>query len=159
MPRRNSAFCKASTKSQICLKRVGVSFWMPTPWRLCFSRSASSRGRRLTSQLPLSQTSRLGLNCLWVRATVFTELTPAGRKRWDLSLLASFAAHVAILLVLAQRFASVRDLPHDVALGAPNSSGSGVIYLAPVGIERAVQPVPKPDLDLRASTPKIQAPK
>jgi periplasmic protein TonB len=90
---------------------------------------------------------------------VFAELMPAGRKRWDLSRLASFTAHVAVLLVLTHRFASVLDIPHDVALGAPNSSGSGVIYLAPVGIERAVQPVPKPERDLRASTPKIQTPK
>ena len=90
---------------------------------------------------------------------MFAELTPAGRKRWDWSLLASFAAHVAILLVLAHRFASVLDLPHDVALGAPNSSGNGIVYLVPVGAERAVQALPKPKLELRVAQVKTPIPK
>ena len=90
---------------------------------------------------------------------MFTELTPAGRKRWDWSLLSSFAAHVVILLVLAHRFASVLDVPHDVALGAPNSAGSGIVYLVPVGAERMSKPPEKPELDLRASKPKIALPK
>ncbi|MGA9567209.1 MAG: energy transducer TonB [Candidatus Korobacteraceae bacterium] len=91
---------------------------------------------------------------------MFSELTPSGRKRWDLSLLGSFAAHVVVLLVLTHHFGSGLDIPHDVALGAPNSSGSGVIYLAPVGFERAKQPPsPKPELDLHASALRTPVPK
>ncbi len=91
---------------------------------------------------------------------MFAELTPSGRKRWDLSQFGSFAAHVAIVLVLTHHFGSSLDIPHDVALGAPNSSGSGVIYLAPVGLERAKQPPPpKPELDLHASVLKTPLPK
>ncbi len=91
---------------------------------------------------------------------MFTELTPAGRKRWDLSLLGSFAAHVVVLLALTHHFGSGLDIPHDVALGAPNSLGSGIIYLAPVGIERAKEPPPpKPELNLHASALRTSAPK
>ena len=63
---------------------------------------------------------------------MFNELSPSGRKRWDLSLLVSFALHVVLLLVLTHRSAPVFVTPSDVALGTPGSSGT-VIYLAPIG--------------------------
>jgi TonB family protein len=88
---------------------------------------------------------------------VFTGLTPTNRKRWDLALLISFAAHVAFLLVLTHRSAPVFIMPSDVALGAPGSSGS-VIYLAPMGRESVVTTAAKPKLKLNASVPKFPPP-
>jgi TonB family protein len=44
-------------------------------------------------------------------------------------------------------------MPSDVALGTPGSSGT-LIYLAPVGAERAVSAPEKPRLALRVPTPK-----
>ena len=67
---------------------------------------------------------------------MFTQLTPTKRRRWDLSLLMSFAAHVVVVLILLHRPAPVFVMPSDVDLGTPGSSGS-VIYLAPIGPERA----------------------
>ena len=88
---------------------------------------------------------------------MFTGLTPTNRKRWDLALLISFAAHVVVLLVLTHRSAPVFIMPSDVALGTPGSSGS-VIYLAPVGRESAVATPAKPKLKLNASVPKVPPP-
>jgi TonB family protein len=85
---------------------------------------------------------------------VFTGLTPTNRKRWDLALVISFAAHLAVLLVLTHRSAPVFIMPSDVALGTPGSSGS-VIYLAPVGRESAVATRAKPKLKLNASSAKV----
>lgn len=83
---------------------------------------------------------------------MFTELTPTGRHRWDLSLLGSFAAHVALVLVLTHHSRPVFVMPSDVALGRPGSSGS-VIYLAPAGPKRAIAAPAKPRLELHASVP------
>ena len=76
---------------------------------------------------------------------MFSESIPEGRRRWDLSLLVSFAVHVAILLALGRRATPVFVMPSDVALGVPGSNGT-ITYLAPTGRERA-QPVrEKPSL-------------
>jgi len=88
---------------------------------------------------------------------VFTEPTPTDRKRWDLALLISFAAHLVALLVLTHRSAPVFIMPSDVDLGAPGSSGS-ITYLAPVGPESAVVTPAKPKLKLNASAPKVPPP-
>ena len=80
---------------------------------------------------------------------MFTELPPPNRKRWDFALLASFAAHVVALLVLAHRSKPIFVTPSDVALGTPWSSGS-IVYLAPTGSERKQVPIEKPKLQLLA---------
>lgn len=74
----------------------------------------------------------------------------SGRKRWDISLLLSFAAHCAVLLILLHRPAPVFVMPSDVDLGTPGSSGS-VIYLAPTGPERATATPVKPPDELSAA--------
>jgi TonB family protein len=88
---------------------------------------------------------------------LFTELAPAEPKRWDLSLVVSFAAHVAFVLVLFHRSAPVFIMPSDVALGTPGSSGT-VMYLAPVGPERLATAPAKPRLNLQTSPRKAPAP-
>ena len=88
---------------------------------------------------------------------MFTGLTPTDRKRWDLALLISFAAHVVVLLVLTHRPTPLFIMPSDVALGTPGSSGS-LIYLAPVGREGAVATPEKPKLKLSAAVPKDPPP-
>jgi len=77
----------------------------------------------------------------------------AGRRRWDFSLLVSFAVHVALLLVLTHRSTPIFVMPSDVALGTPGSSGT-VTYLAPTGAERAVPASENPQLSLHATAPK-----
>jgi TonB family protein len=79
------------------------------------------------------------------------------RRRWDLSLILSFAAHVLVILLITRHSRPVFVMPSDVALGAPGSTGS-VIYLAPTGAERAVPRPEKPRLNLRASIPKLPSP-
>jgi TonB family protein len=78
---------------------------------------------------------------------VFTELPPPDRKRWDVALLASFAAHVVALLVLTHHSKPVFVMPSDVALGTPGSSGS-IVYMAPTGPERKQEAVEKPMLQV-----------
>jgi TonB family protein len=86
------------------------------------------------------------------RAQLFEPPQQSAHKRWDISLLVSFAAHGVLLLVLTHHSAPVFIMPSDVALGTPASSGS-VIYLAPIGAERVVIAPEKPRLDLHASAP------
>jgi TonB family protein len=90
---------------------------------------------------------------------MFSELKPAFVKRRDFAVLASFAVHFAILLALAYHAAPVFLRPSDVALGMPNSSGTGIIYLAPAGTEHVSKPTRKPELDWTAAAPKIPLPK
>src|SRR5208337_3572095 len=85
---------------------------------------------------------------------MFTPLQPTGRSRWDLSLVASFAAHVVVILLLAHHSPPVFVMPSDVALGTPGSSGS-VIYLAPIGAEKSAAAPEKPKLTLHPSLAKI----
>jgi TonB family protein len=78
---------------------------------------------------------------------LFTELPPQNRKRWDLALLGSFAAHVVALLVLTHHSKPVFIMPSDVQLGTPGSSGS-IVYLAPTGPERKQEAFEKPKLQI-----------
>ena len=64
----------------------------------------------------------------------------------------SFAAHGMLLLVLTHHSKPLFVKPSAVALGTPGSSGS-VIYLAPVGAERAKATPEKTHLELHASVP------
>lgn len=80
---------------------------------------------------------------------MFTPPQRSASKRRDLSLLVSFAAHGVLLLVLTHHSTPVFVMPSDVALGTPGSSGS-VVYLAPVGAERAVTQPEKPRLNSSA---------
>ncbi len=66
---------------------------------------------------------------------MFDELRPESRRSWNTALLLSFAAH-GLVLLLALRHSPASLVPHEVALGTPYSSGS-VVYLAPLGSERA----------------------
>ncbi len=90
---------------------------------------------------------------------MFAELKWAGRKRWDFSLLLSLVAHVFVLFLLVHRSAPVFVMPADVALGAPGSLGTSIIYLAPPGVEHEPTPVEKPELDLSAAPKKVPLPK
>ena len=78
---------------------------------------------------------------------MFTPPNETERKPWNLSLVLSFAAHVALLLVLTHRSRPLFLMPSDVALGTPGSSGS-VIYLAPIGAERVTSVPEKPRVGL-----------
>ncbi len=72
---------------------------------------------------------------------MFEELKPTTRNPWNTALLLSFVAHVLVLLVMVRHRPPAMLLPHEVALGTPYSSGS-VIYLAPLGPERAHESAP-----------------
>jgi TonB family protein len=87
---------------------------------------------------------------------LFSELITTGGKRWDLTLLLSFAAHVVALVVLTHHTAPVFVMPSDVLLGTPNSAGH-ITYLAPVGAEKSAPPLEKPKLDLHRDDPKLLA--
>jgi len=68
---------------------------------------------------------------------MFAELQPE-RNRWRRSLLASFGLQSAVLLFVIFRAGPVFVTPSDVDLGISGSSGSvSIVYLAPVGPERA----------------------
>lgn len=85
---------------------------------------------------------------------MFAQSQPTARRRWDISLVVSFAVHVVAILLIAHRSRPIFVMPSDVALGVPGSSGS-VVYLAPVGLEKSA-PVPeKPKLTLHASATAI----
>ena len=84
---------------------------------------------------------------------LFTQPSDTSRKRWDISLAVSFAAHVVILLVLTYHSSPVFVVPSDVALGIPRSSGT-LIYLAPIGAEKAVPAEEETQLALRRPSPK-----
>jgi TonB family protein len=91
-----------------------------------------------------------------VRETVFNELKPTGRKRWDVALLYSFVAHCVVVFLISHRSAPIFITPSDVALGTPGSSGS-ITYLAPVGAEREVEIPEKPSVNLHAAVLKAPA--
>ena len=72
----------------------------------------------------------------------------------------SLAVHVALLALLVYHAAPAFITPSDVGLGIPHSFGSqSIIYLAPVGPERAKVLPQQPKLTLRAKvTPKPKPP-
>ena len=72
---------------------------------------------------------------------MFQELRPTSRRAWNRALVLSFAAHGLVLVLVTWQPSAATSLPHEVALGTPYSSGS-VIYLAPLGPERAQDSAP-----------------
>src|ERR1035438_6403018 len=90
---------------------------------------------------------------------MFTQLQWSGRRRWNRAVLGSFAVHCLLLLVLIHRGAAVFVSPSDVDLGIKGSSGSvSIVYLAPVGPEKAQAPPDEQRPVLRAAlSPKPKA--
>jgi periplasmic protein TonB len=86
----------------------------------------------------------------------FRKLT-IDRKRWDLALLASFAAHLVVLFLLTHHSAPIFVMPSDVALGTPGSSGT-ITYLAPTGAEKPQLPRERPRLVLHPSEARLTSP-
>ena len=90
---------------------------------------------------------------------MFEELRPTSRTRWSTGLFVSFAAQAVVVLLVSWRPGAATLIPHEVALGTPYSSGS-VVYLAPLGPERAKDAQPlrtakaKPPKQTAPSTPK-----
>lgn len=83
---------------------------------------------------------------------MFEELASPGRKRWSRSMLASLAAHLAVLAILLYKPAAVFVSPSSVDLGTPNSSGSvSIVYLAPVGAEQKASADDDKKLTLQAA--------
>jgi TonB family protein len=83
---------------------------------------------------------------------MFTQLQWSGRKRWNRALLASFAVHGLLLFLLIHRTSAVFVNPSEVNLGIKGSSGSlSIVYLAPVGMEKAQLPPDEQRLTLRAA--------
>jgi len=80
----------------------------------------------------------------------------ADRKRWNVSFVASLALHVAVFGCLLCRPKPVLVMPSDVALGVTNSAG-GVIYLAPVGVEKSRPAQDQPKLALHRDEHKLSA--
>jgi len=72
---------------------------------------------------------------------MFEELRPKSRRQWNTALLLSFSAQGLVLLLVLRHPGPATLIPHDVALGTPYSSGS-VVYLAPLGPERARDSAP-----------------
>lgn len=69
-------------------------------------------------------------------------------------MVASFAVHFALLLLLLHRAIPIFVTPSDVDLGIPKSSGSlSIVYLAPVGPELTKSALEEPRLFLRAAVP------
>ena len=88
-----------------------------------------------------------------MRTPLFTELKSTARRRLDLTLLLSFAAHCVVLLLVTHKSPPVFIMPSDVALGTPGSTGS-ITYLAPVSAEREAVIPEKPKLNLHAEAVK-----
>jgi TonB family protein len=85
---------------------------------------------------------------------MFEEVRYPARERWNISMIASFAVHLVLLLVLLHRAAAIFVTPSDVDLGIPHSSGSlSIVYLAPVGPEQTRSSQEEPKLALRAALP------
>jgi len=92
---------------------------------------------------------------------MFQQLPQPDRKRSSISMLASFALQLLVLIALLWQAAPVFVTPSDAQLGIPGSFGSqSIVYVAPIGPE---QPKPEPDrarLTLRAAAaPKSKPPK
>jgi TonB family protein len=93
---------------------------------------------------------------------MFTQIQWSGQKQWNRALLASFAVHCLLLLLLIHRGGPISVVPSDVDLGIKGSSGSvSIVYLAPVGAEKAQSPSDEQRLELRAALapkPKVHKP-
>jgi TonB family protein len=83
---------------------------------------------------------------------MFEQMPQSGRRRWNLSLLTSFAVQVAALLALLYHAAPIFVTPSDAQLGIPGSAGSkSIIYLAPVGPEQSRSQTNEARLSLKAA--------
>jgi TonB family protein len=90
---------------------------------------------------------------------MFQELQPSGRKRWNLSLVFSFAVQLALLALLLYPLSPSFLTPVDTQLGIPGSSGSlSIVYIAPVGPEQAKPALETPRLTLHTAVPKKPRP-
>ena len=85
---------------------------------------------------------------------VFNELQLGARSRWRFSLLLSLGLHLGALLLLTHHSKPIFVMPSDVQLGSPDSSGS-IVYLAPLGAERAVAQRVKPTLPPHDKVPQF----
>jgi TonB family protein len=84
---------------------------------------------------------------------MFQQLPETERKRWSMSMLASFAAQVMVLGALLWHGAAIFVTPTDAQLGIPGSFGSqSIVYVAPVGPEQSKPEPDKARLSLRAAT-------
>ena len=84
---------------------------------------------------------------------VFEELPQPKRGR-DFGMTASFAAHLGFLALLLYRPGPVFVTPSESDLGMPYSYGSrSIVYLAPLGPERAQTAQAQPKLALRRVAP------
>ncbi len=93
---------------------------------------------------------------------IFEQFSSPGLRRRQYSLLASFALHIAVLIILLHGAPAGFVSLSEVGLGIPHSSGSlSIVYIAPSGPEQA-RPLPdRPRVSLRASTtrfPKAKPP-
>ncbi len=88
---------------------------------------------------------------------MFDLMPRAQRKRWKAALLGSFAGHLLLLSLLLYHAAPAFVNLSDVQLGMPHSYGSrSIIYLAPVGPERAQALTEQPKLALHRSPKPAQ---
>src|ERR1700758_4915659 len=89
---------------------------------------------------------------------MFDQMPRAQRKRWNVALVGSFAAHLLLLSLLLYHAAPSFVTLSDVQLGIPHSYGSrSIIYLAPAGPERAQALTGQPKLALHRSPKPAQA--
>jgi TonB family protein len=89
---------------------------------------------------------------------MFDLMPRAQRKRWNAALVGSFAAHLLLLSLLLYHAAPSFVTLSDVQLGIPHSYGSrSIVYLAPVGPERAHALTEQPKLALHRSAKPAQA--
>jgi TonB family protein len=74
------------------------------------------------------------------------------RSKPKAGMIASYAAHLALLLLLLHHAAPLFVTPSDVQIGIPHSYGSrSIVYLAPAGPEREPAPDALPKLALHRS--------
>lgn len=116
------------------------------------SRANREPGLLLSATCPVQAASNLTTaEChSWDDGELMFELQQPARKVWPMALGASFALHIAALLLMMHRPA-VTVLPSEVALGTRYSSGS-VTYLAPLGRELARTTAP-PELRKKSLIP------
>ena len=90
---------------------------------------------------------------------MFEGISGPKRTGWNVGTIASFAGHLLTLLILLHHGAALFVTPSEVGLGIPHSYGSrSIVYLAPVGAERAQSSQEQPKLALHRVTPKPAPP-
>ena len=90
---------------------------------------------------------------------MFEGMPRAGRSRWNPGMVASFAFHLGLLLLLLHGAAAVFVKPSEVDLGIPHSYGSqSITYLAAVGPERMQSQEEQPRLVAHSVAPRTPQP-